>query len=156
MKKDIILFRLSYFMLFISSFSILLSFLGDYNGNLFNLIFAIATGVLFWGGLVLGYVFLMLVNSSRKKYEAKNHINVRAKKRAGAFTFFSNKPAKVFDLSMIFFLILTVIFLCIPLFNQAIALIFLALFVFSLHMHCILNGINFIYIKNIRSKESKK
>ena len=52
-------------LLFISSFSLLLSFFGDYNGNLFNKIIAYTIPVLFWGGMIAAYVMLYKFNKKR-------------------------------------------------------------------------------------------
>jgi hypothetical protein len=146
--------------LFISSFSILLSFFADYNGNAFSVTMAVLTGVLFWLGLIAGYILLALINSHRKKFESNSKVSVSKKsksKRKPAFiTFFSNKYALVADFALILFFILTLVFMFIPVLNQSIALISIAFFLFSLHMHGIFNGINFEYIISINLKESRK
>lgn len=149
MKKDILLFRMSIVMLFVSSFAILLSFVGDYNGSFLNIIFALLTGILFWIGLILGYVFLAVVNSHRKRFEKKNGIDGNTNK-VGAVTFFRNKPAILFDILFIVSLISTLIFMFVPFLDKGIALILLSVCLFSLHMHCILNGKNYLYYKTIK------
>ena len=54
-------------LLFISSFSLLLSFWGDYNGNVLNIIIAYAIPILFWGGMILAYVMLYQFNNQYQK-----------------------------------------------------------------------------------------
>lgn len=144
-------------MLFISSFSILLSFFGDYNGSVLNVIMAYAVGILFWVFMLAAYILLIILNSKRKKSRntAGNNPRKDGKRHLpGAFRFFSNKYAAVADISMILFLILTVVFAFIPVLNQLLEIIFISFFIFSLHMHCILNGVNFTYTLN--SKGDKK
>lgn len=146
--------------LFISSFSLLLSFFGSYSGNAFNFIMALMTGILFWLGLIAGYVFLIIVNTHRNqtvkagKYDLSE--SKRQKAKPGIICFLSNKYAAVADAAMVLFLILSLVFLFIPALNQGIALVFVSFFLFSLHMHCILNGVNFRYINSIDKKESSK
>lgn len=147
MKTSNLLFRLSVLFFFISSFSVIFTFWGDYNGTTMNYIFALMTGILFWGGLILGIIFIALVNSKRKEYEKRN--NISNKKKVGAFSFFSNKPAFISDVLMILFFVLTLLFLFVPFFSKSIALINISIFLFALYCHCMFNGRNYIYIKNI-------
>lgn len=154
-------------MLFISSFSLLLSFFGDYNGNAFNIIMAYAVGVLFWGLFIASYVLLAVLNSKRKKLEAeKKEENVnnteehsnryaasrKKSRKPGIITFCSNKYAMIFDILMILMLILTVVFSFIPALSS-IAVICFAVLIFSIHMHCVLNGVNFRYIHNRKGEQ---
>ncbi len=156
MKTEKKLFDLAIIMLFISSFSILLSFFGSYDGGIFALIMAYAVGILFWGFLILGYIMFAIVNSKRKKSE-KNSSNKSERKRItkekpGIICFFSNKAAMYFDFIMIISFVLTVVFSFIPILNKALCVVFMAILVFSIHMHCILNGVNFKYIYIISNR----
>lgn len=154
-------------MLFISSFSLLLSFFGDYNGNVFNIIMAYAVGVLFWGFLIAAYVLLAVVNSKRKKLDkdnkedsqnyrdehAKRYTNAHKKgNKPGIITFGSSRLAIVFDIVMIIALILTIVFSFIPPLGS-IAVVCFSVLVFAIHMHCILNGVNFRYIYNSKGEQ---
>lgn len=157
MRRDIKLFKITCILLAVSSFSLLLSFFGDYGGNAFNVVMAALTGILFWACLIAGYALFAVINSHRKKYvkAKKSSVSERNRKRLpGIICFFSNKYAIVADFAMILFFILTLVFIFIPFLNQSIAVIAIAILLFSVHMHCILNGMNFRYILQI-TKESR-
>ena len=156
MKKDILLFRFSCVLFGISSFSILLSIIGDYKGDSIAVLFAILTGILFWSGLILGVVSILLVNQHRKRFEKRKSINYRKKQhRVGAISFFNNKPAAIADIALVVLLIIILAAMFIPVISQNITIIFLAFLLLSVYMHCMLNGVNFIYIKSIE-EECKK
>lgn len=153
MKKDIVLMKTVIVLLFISSFSLILSLFGDYNGNVLNVVMAYAVGVLFWGGLIAGYVLLLIINSHRKKTLVSKTDNSAG--RVGIISFFTNKIAIICDCAIPVLLILMIIFIFFPLNNQVITVIIYSLLVFSLHMHCVFNGLNFKYIKSVKKKESR-
>lgn len=136
--------------LFTSSFSLILSYFGDYQGNIINIIMAYAVGVLFWLGLIIGYVLLFILSKHRKA-------KTKPKKcKPGIIVFFSNKPAKIADLTMVGSLILTLVFTFIPFLRFGIEIVFLSILVFSIHMHCLFNGVNFKYINSIINKRESK
>lgn len=153
MKKDITLMKMVILLLFMSSFSLILSLFGDYNGNTFNIIMAYAVGVLFWGGLIAGYALLAVINSHRKNCSA-NKTDTSAG-RAGIISFFSDRIAMIFDCAMPVLLILTIVFMFIPFDNPVLTVIVYSLLAFSIHMHCLFNGMNFKYIKSMKKKESR-
>lgn len=153
MKKDISLMKIVIILLFISSFSLILSLFGDYSGNAFNIIMAYAVGVLFWGGLIAGYAILAVINSHRKNSPVNK--TDRSADRVGIISFFSNRIAIIFDCAMPVLLILAIVFMFIPINNQVLTVIIYSLLVFSIHMHCLFNGMNFKYIKSIKKKESR-
>ncbi len=156
MKKDILLFRISCVLFAISSFSILLSFIGDYKGNGISVLFAVLTGVLFWTGLVFGIVSILLVNKHRKKSEKKKSVDYISRiRRTGAASFFSNKLAAKVDIAMVALFILMLVTMFIPAVSQNITLVFVAFFMFSVYMHCMLNGVNYKYI-NSKNEVCKK
>lgn len=153
MKKDILLFRLSCVLFAISSLSILLSFFGDYNGSAINVVLAVLTGALFWAGLISGGVLMVLLNRRRKRNEKKQPCGFKEKIcRIGAFSFFRNRWAVAADISMACFFVLTLPTMFIPVIGQTIALIFASLFILSVYMHCMLNGVNYIYITSINEE----
>lgn len=145
-------------LLFISSFSLLLSFWGDYNGNVLNIIIAYAIPILFWGGMILAYVMLYQFNKQRiKNSEAEKPLNNNSERThnrimrptrfmPGALRIISNKYATIFDFLSLIFLILVIVLSFIPNVNQVIVIVCLSVLVFSLQMHCLLNGVNFTYI----------
>lgn len=159
MKKDIILMKLVVLFLAISSFSLILVPFSDYDGSAFNVVTAIIAGVLFWLFLILGYLVFAGIAKHRKVYEKKATSSNKGrlsradnKKKPGIVCFFSNKFAMIADIVLIASFILTLVMvLFIPQTPQVIQIILISLLLFSLHMHCVLNGINFRYIRE-RSK----
>lgn len=130
-------------LLAVSSFSFLLTYIGNFKGNLPSVIVAYATGILLWGGLISAYIIFAVINSKRKK-AAKEKTTF---KEIGLVNFFSNQYAKCFDILLVVFLLLITVSLFVPILEN-VAVIFITGFVFSLHMHGILNGINFRYLLN--------
>lgn len=154
MKKDITLMKLVFIALFVSSFSVILSIFVDYKGTAVQAILGYVGAVLFWIGLVIGYVILGMISKHRKDFERINKPIHRFKKsnKPGIIRFLSNKYAMIADVAMVVFLIVTLVFIFIPSLNQNVAVIFAACLIFSVHMHSILNGVNFTYIKSLRNK----
>lgn len=145
-KKDKKLMKIMTAFLFVSSSSLILALFGNYTGSLINVIMAISVGVGFWLFLLMGYSLLLIINSHRKK-----RTNIQQKlgiRQWGIFNFFSNRYAFIFDIVLFVTLLLNVLSWFIPFLGDTLSVICIAVFVFSLHMHCILNGINYKYIKN--------
>lgn len=155
MKRDRFLFKLSCIMFGISAFSVLLTFLGDYNGNGAAVFFAIMTGVLFWGCLITGILLLLIVNSHRKKHRRFMNSGKIEKRKCGALSFFSNRTAAIFDIAMVVFLLLVVISMLIPLISQSVTLVLVSFLLFSVYMHSMFNGVNFTYI-NSKNEECRE
>ena len=139
-------------MLAVSSFSLILSSIGNYKGNTINVIAAILAGSFFWLFLIGGYLLFALISGHRKEYEKlkKDSGNSRRVKRRnnrpGIICFFSNKYAAVADFALFISFFLILLFLFIPSVSRNIVIIMISVFVYSLHMHSILNGRNFKYI----------
>ena len=142
-------------MLFISSFSLIFSIFGNYDTTTFKKIMAITGAVLFWLCLMVGYVIFSLISERRKAYERKHRergIRPVKKGKPGILCFFSNKYAMIADITMVASFIVTLVFLFAPSLNQNIAVIFVSVLVFAIHMHGILNGVNFKYIESLNRK----
>lgn len=152
MRKDNILFRASCALLGISALSVFISFLGDYKGNSMAVFFAVLTGVLFWGCLIMGIVLLLIVNAHRKKNRRYRDEGRMGNRRFGALTFFSNRIAVVFDILMVVLFLLVVISMFIPFASQGITLVLFAFWLFTAYMHSMFNGVNFRYINSINEE----
>ena len=102
------------------------------------------SGIMFWVGLFGVAGVSIHINKSRKAspYFEELYPNV---KRLGLTHFFQNKYATVADTAV--FAVLAA-FVCVKVFTDSITLqlALIALFVFSFGMHCMLNGINYVYI----------
>lgn len=155
MKKDSLLFRISCVMFGVSALSVLLSFLGDYKGSGAAVFFAVLTGVLFWGCLIIGIVFLIIVNSHRKSNQRiKSNVRYQSR-RVGVISFFSNRIATVFDITMVIFFVLFMISMFVPVISQSVTLVLFAFLLCSVYMHSMFNGVNYKYIKSINEECSK-
>lgn len=106
----------------------------------------ILIGAVFWLGLAAGIVFSVLLTKRRKKEGFHQG-------KVGLISFFQNKIAAVFDILMILTLFSTVLLIIFSV-KSAIAYVIVALFFFSLEMHCVLNGKNYKYITS--KMEEKK
>lgn len=150
MKGDINKFKASLVMLTVSPLSLLILLFVSFEGESVNIPLICIAEVIFWGCMIAGYVLLAMINKSRKsKIRGKQALK---KSKPGIVCFFSNRFAIVFDIIMGLSFILTVIFWIFPVLNCAVIEIF-AVFLFSLHMHSIFNGVNYKYIKSISDKK---
>lgn len=115
----------------------------------------VISGVIFWIGL-LGTVFTALKINRCRKNDYRFNKKFGNLRQPGLICFFRNRPALIFD-SMMFISIAGVIVAKLCTKELLPTFIFLSLFVFSFGMHCMLNGINYKYIKikyKIRRVES--
>ncbi len=105
-------------------------------------------GALFWSSLILSIVANFIVTVKRKKYfKGKESTNIP--KYPGIITFFSSKEAKIADILMIVFF---VAFIVCTIFADGYPIyVFLFLSVLAIQYHCVLNGKNLIYIKELKS-----
>ena len=141
MKKRM---RLTILFFLLSSLSLLLTVIGDYQGEWWNVAAAIGVGVCFWLFELIGYLCFWGVSKGRKAQEKKDRPS-KEKKKPGIIVFFSNPYARAADIVMILSFIGSVATQFFP-FSEIVSLVFAAAFVFSAQMHAILNGINFQYI----------
>ncbi|MBR2589498.1 MAG: hypothetical protein IKE65_01080 [Clostridia bacterium] len=99
---------------------------------------SIIIGIIFWLGLIAGIILCVLLSKQRKAAGFDEG-------KIGLIGFFSNKAAIVFDCLMIVSCIASIVFIVLK--SQLfIGFISIALFFFSLEMHCVLNGKNYKYI----------
>lgn len=103
-------------------------------------------GAIFWIALISTVRMAIRINSSRRKNSAFNSKYGDLKKLA-LIHFFQNKKALIMDAIMFASLIAFIITSLIT-DNLIIQFLFVSMFAFSFGMHCMLNGINYIYIKH--------
>ena len=150
MKSDINKFIAVLILLIISPLSLLILPFLSFEGDSVNIPLICITEVIFWGFMIAGYVLLAMINKSRKsKIRGKQAIKMT---NPGVICFFSNRFAIVFDMIMALSFVLTIIFWIFPVLNCAVIETF-AVFLLSLHMHSIFNGVNYKYIKSISDKK---
>ncbi|MBQ3665821.1 MAG: hypothetical protein II919_06925 [Lachnospiraceae bacterium] len=103
-------------------------------------------GAIFWLGIILTYVLTGVASYNRKKAIELGYGEDFVHK-IGIISFFENREAKVADLVMAGS-ILFVIYEILSGFDQDIViLISIFLTIYSVHMHCILNGKNYYFSK---------
>lgn len=103
-------------------------------------------GVLFWIGFFSTIRTAVKINKSRRRSLTFNERYGKLKK-LGLIHFFQNKAAAMMDAMMFVSLI---VFIAARFLGWSITVRFLlvSMFLFSFGMHCMLNGINYIYIKH--------
>ena len=115
--------------------------------------FAYIIAALFWASVVVSQTYFWKSNAQRKRLEsAINTERVLRRKLPGVILFFKNKEAIFIDVVL---LISAVFALILRVFNINISwLIMLSVFLLfiSFNMHCILNGINYEYYRNLTKK----
>lgn len=146
MEKKTIYFYL--YIIFLAMFSLSFAFMPTavsamYNGANGLLYF---TGSSFWLGLILAIVSMMLLDINRRR-NVKFQEKYKGLKQFGLVNFFKNKPARIFDIVAAVSFFVNVMIQIINV-NKTLIFIGISLFIFSFGMHCILNGVNYIYIKS--------
>lgn len=149
--SDRILLNASIIGFFITSFSFLVMPMDGYLKFVTSNIITIVSGALFWFGLILGFVSLIVLSSRMKKWCVTHHIDPGKNniKKIGLINFFKSKTASVFDILTIISLIAMIIFFIVDqysIINYALC----AVFTFSLAMHSILNGKLYTFVCNKR------
>lgn len=110
----------------------------------------IVAGTMFWLGLIIGIFMQVLLSSSIKKFCSKNSARILTlnKRKPGLISFFQNRIASFFDITMIISLAGLIISIVLTDASGFSCYIFTALFVFCLCTHSIFNGNNYYFIKN--------
>lgn len=103
-------------------------------------------GLLFWTAMILIIITVVRINKSRKRSLGFN-TKYAGLKKLGLIHFFQNKNAVIADIIMFGSLIAFVLSLLLA-WNTMVQFIFFSMLLFSFGMHCMLNGINYIYIKH--------
>lgn len=153
MKNTVKLMKLSIIFVAVSSLSLIGVAFSDFNANGIRHFTAYVTGAVFWIFLIVGYILLAIV-SNRRKADKRAKIT---DKRPGIICFFTSKEAKIADIGMFAAIVLSLVFSFVPGISAAVRVIFIALLVLSIQMHCILNGVNYRYIRSLtEGKTSKK
>lgn len=103
------------------------------------------SGSAFWAGLVGTFASAACITISRRRSRDFD------KRRLGLVHFFQNRPALISDI-LLFLSLPGFVCACVWAGMTICPFLFLSLLIFSFGMHCMLNGSNYIYIKQkIRS-----
>jgi len=140
-SQSMTMFWLSIISFFISSATILLMQLGSFEPD-GNVLLAYILAGTFWLFLILGVVFFLILNRQRKRTVKFARVN-----GIGLLRFFQNIPAGIFDILLIIGVASLIISLnFIRTLPDILTLIATFITVFSLEMHCMLNGKNYKWL----------
>lgn len=159
LKKD---FYISFILLGVSALSLLFIPLVNINGTGAAKIFAYVIGAVFWIGLVVEQVFFWRANSARRKVENRIRRNGGQiiKGRIGLVSFFKNKEAFITDIVLFISAVATTIISILNFKLEWLLIISVVMLFVSFNLHCMLNGINYSYIKSykkiLNDKEQEK
>ena len=103
-------------------------------------------GISFWIALISTVGMAIRINNSRRRSSTFN-MNYEGLKKLGLIHFFQNKQALIMDMIM-FASLITFVVARFLVWNITVQFLFVSMFAFSFGMHCMLNGINYIYIKH--------
>lgn len=111
------------------------------------------TGIVFWSTLVVGCAAQVMLSRKRKVWCGIYGVNetIDENARVGLLSFFQNGPGKAADIALGVSLVLLVAAMIVTRASGYVCYVFLACFVFSLCMHCVLNGKNYYYLSNKRN-----
>ena len=142
-------FTLYILFLFIFSASFLIMPFGIGADGSVNALLYIA-GICFWIGLI-GIVAAFLSINSLRKSDTEFQEKYKGYRQIGIINFLKNPYACIADgLMIISLVVLIIVRLLVN--NNILTMVFVSLFVFTFGMHCMLNGINYIYINDRRRK----
>ena len=104
-------------------------------------------GTLFWVSLIFSQITMIFVTLKRKKY-FKDKEKKELPRMPAILTFFYSKEAKIADILM--FISIAGFIVSTILTDNYLIYVFLFLSVLMIQIHCVLNGKNLIYIKEIK------
>ncbi len=113
--------------------------------------FSYILGALFWIGLIIGQVMFWISDFTRKNTEEKSESVSFLE--WGALSFFRNNESKIADVILIVSVILILILIVFKISNTWLIVLSLAILFMSFNLHCMLNGVNYSYIKNNHKEE---
>lgn len=107
-------------------------------------------GLFFWGGLLIGVAFQILLEVRRRSFFAKYKVKREKmqKPRNGLLTFASNKIAAIVDNVFIVSIVATVLAFIFTKGTGYLCYICISVLVLSFCLHCIFNGRNYFHVNN--------
>jgi len=106
--------------------------------------------LLFWGGLLLGTIFQIVLEARRRAFFAKYQVQRKRmqKPRNGLLTFASNKFAKIADCVFLASIVATVLAFVLTRGSGYACFVGISCLLFSFCCHCVLNGRNYFHVNN--------
>ena len=150
-KRQVMFFLYVFFLAVLTASIVIMPFAVQTREKSMALIYV--AGSLFWIGVIGIAVMLIIISRARRA-----DIVFRAKypdlRRFGPICFFRNLPAIIADVVMILSAVAIVV-VCLTVRSVNVRFAVIALFVFSFGMHCMLNGVNYIYVNYIQQGEKR-
>lgn len=143
-------FYISISALIIATVSLFFIPMVNINGIGVSRVFAYVIGALFWLSVIAEQIFFWRANLFRHKLEMQMQKNGGKiiKRRIGIISFFKNKEAVIVDIILFMSVIAVAIILILNIMSDWLIILCLAILFISFNLHCILNGINYMYIKS--------
>ena len=107
-------------------------------------------GLLFWGGLIVGVAFQIILEARRRAFFARYNVKREKmqKPRNGFLTFGSNQIAMIADNFLVVSLVATILTFVYTKGYGSICYVCITVLLFSFCMHCIFNGRNYFHVNN--------
>lgn len=148
-QTDGILMGISIFSFLMLAISFLLMPLGGKNDADRMSICSFVAGIMFWTSLAIAILTQCVLGKRQKKWCKIHKIKkIRSSNKVGLLLFFKNTYASVADILFVVCFIGFIISMLITKGTGYICYVFIALFVFSFSMHCVLNGKIYYYVIN--------
>lgn len=147
-------FWLAVVFLGILSFTFILMPIANYMEGILQRSILFLIGCLFWGALISGYFFLILTYKNYKRTVSKKILKENESMHAfELLAICSNQEAKITDIVLLADLMLLLVINLLKKTDGIFSYIGLAVFVFTIHMHCMFNGNIYRKIKGERKRE---
>ena len=142
-------FYLSFVSFVLSGLSLIFVPITNINGHGIERLLTYIVAIVFWLGIIFGFVFLIKTSSERRGIERRNRKNnnkyhaKQTKQRIGILCFFKNRKAIVSDFLLFFFAILVGGLAFFKIAIEWLVIISIVLLILSFYFHCFLNGKNY-------------
>ena len=112
---------------------------------------------LFWASIICEIVFVCLAGNERKRLDRKLHKGKEINQSlSGIFSFFKNREAIVADVTLFLSVVLLGVIIWTNVKISWIIIGVVSVLALSFNLHCILNGKNYRYLKEIKNKKKEK
>jgi hypothetical protein len=137
----------------LSSASLLMIPFADFRGSPPQKAIGYVIGTVFWAGIIAGYIIFWLLSRSRKQIPSNGRCT---KPRIGIISFFRTFTGMIADVICGLSLIGLVIAIAVAGDHAGwFTFLLIAVFIFSLQMHSILNGENYINLEKLKWRGTK-
>ena len=150
---DVTRFKASLVCIGLGSLSVCLIPFASFDGAAMQRVLAYAIGIMFWSFTIIGYLLLVKINQSRKSLHDMRKTGKGS--RPGFLRLFSCREAAIADAAT-FVLLAAAVFILINRMDASfLTMAILSLLILFMQLRSILNGRNYMYIKNISRRSGK-